>query len=301
MAQLAVKSLLNEHRDIERLLDRLVAVLEAKAAKIRWMSSDREELRGLLDSCREVIDCHMRREEEVLFPALEKFLPREEGPLSVLRHEHATLRSNFLRFRQSQEALERGGHQALKIEDLLSSGRATIQVLRDHIYKEDAVFFPLIARLLPLELDRALAAQMEAIGSPKTVAEGEKRVSYNKREMIDKLKLEVSVIRDGGYNPSVHEPHRELQLFRDSITCLNFGLEIKEEPCEHCFLMRFVPPAHRNKTEPCHYIPLNSRGDTIASLQEKGDKDALEAALLSWLYATISRLESEIARERRAS
>jgi len=128
-------------------------------------------------------------------------------------------------------------------------------------------------------------------------AEGSKPMQFNKRDMIEQLKLEISIIRDGGYNPSVRRPRQQLRTFRDSITCLNVGLERKEFPCDQCFLIQFVPPEHRDKVEPCHLIPLNERGQTIASLQNQADRDKLEAALLTWLHATISSLEKEIARE----
>ena len=122
-------------------------------------------------------------------------------------------------------------------------------------------------------------------------------MEFDKRDTIEKLKLEISMICDGGYNPTVREPRKEPRIFRDSMTCLKMRLEEKQLPCQHCFLIQFVPPEHRDKPEPCHYIPLNSRGDTIASLQPEGDRDKLEAALLSWLSATIARLQKEVAQE----
>ncbi len=123
-------------------------------------------------------------------------------------------------------------------------------------------------------------------------------MSFNKEEMIDKLKLEISIIRDGGYNPSVREPRKEPRIFRDSITCLNVGLEEgmpKKELCTNCVFAEFVPPEHRNGEYPCYRIPLNSRGDTVASLQSRGDREKLETALLTWLYKTVAKLEKEVA------
>jgi hypothetical protein len=120
-------------------------------------------------------------------------------------------------------------------------------------------------------------------------------VEFDKKEMIEKLKLEIEVMERGGYQPSVREPRRELHIFRDSVTCLNFALDQKREPCEHCFLSVFVPPEHMDKEEPCHHIPLNARGDTIVSLEAKGDPDKLRAEVLAWLKATVARLQSELA------
>jgi len=115
----------------------------------------------------------------------------------------------------------------------------------------------------------------------------------DRKELIEKLKLEIEVIEKGGYYPSVRDPRRELRIFRDSVSCLNVGLEEKKYPCTHCFLMEFVPPEYRNAADPCAYIPLNERGDSIASLEAAGDRDRLREALLGWLRSTIARLEAE--------
>jgi hypothetical protein len=116
---------------------------------------------------------------------------------------------------------------------------------------------------------------------------------FDKQELIDRLKLEIDVIEKGGYYPSVREPRRELRIFRDSVSCLNVGLEEKKEPCIHCFLMEFVPPEHRDKEDPCHYIPLNEAGETVASLSAQGDRERLQDAVLQWLKTTVARLEAE--------
>jgi len=121
-------------------------------------------------------------------------------------------------------------------------------------------------------------------------------VSFDKKEMIEALKLEIEVIERGGYHPSVHEPHRVSRTFRDSVTCLNVGLEAKEHACSECFLIEFVPPALRESGgDVCHKIPLNERGDTVESLEREGNPDKLQAAVLSWLKRTVARLEAEVA------
>lgn len=114
-----------------------------------------------------------------------------------------------------------------------------------------------------------------------------------KQDVIDKLRLEAGIIRDGGYNPSVRDPRKQPRIFRDSVTCLNIGLEVKREPCSDCLLMQFVPPEHRNRENPCHHIPLNERGDTVASLEASPDRDKLEQSLLGWLEGAIARAEKE--------
>jgi hypothetical protein len=116
---------------------------------------------------------------------------------------------------------------------------------------------------------------------------------FDKKEMLEKLKSELEILDKGGYEPSSYKPYRMPRVFRDSVSCPNVGLEIKIEPCSHCFLMEFVPVEHRDKENACHYIPLNERGDTVASLDRLGNEDAVHAALRSWLQETIARLARE--------
>ena len=118
-------------------------------------------------------------------------------------------------------------------------------------------------------------------------------MKYDKQEIIAKLKLEAGIIRDGGYNPSVRDPHSQPRIFRDSVSCLNVGLEVKKEPCDDCLLMLFVPPGERHKENPCHHIPLNEKGDTVASLEAAGDREKLENTLLAWLEKAIESAEKE--------
>lgn len=115
------------------------------------------------------------------------------------------------------------------------------------------------------------------------------------RDMINQLKLERSILRDGGYGRSVHTATKEEQLFRDSVTCLNVGQTVRKHPCSDCLLWEFVPKEKTEEDIPCHHIPLNTERATIADLEERGDRDGAEEALLSWLDNTIAKLEKELA------
>jgi hypothetical protein len=116
------------------------------------------------------------------------------------------------------------------------------------------------------------------------------------REILDELKLQRSILQDGGYGRSVRTPWKPTALFRDSVTCLNFGEAVRKHPCSECLLWEWVPETHQNEEIPCHHIPLNEKGDSIATLQEEADRDRAEQALLAWLDATIERLEERLRR-----
>ena len=116
------------------------------------------------------------------------------------------------------------------------------------------------------------------------------------KEMIQQLKFEIEMIEKGGYHPSVRQPRRDPEIFRDSITCLNVGLEEKKHACSSRFLSEFAPPEVRNSNDDiCHKIPLNEKGDTVETLKAEGDPYKLRAVVLGWLKKTVANLEQEIA------
>ena len=118
----------------------------------------------------------------------------------------------------------------------------------------------------------------------------------DKRAVVDALKLEISMIRDGGYNPPAGHSREKPRLLRDSITCPNVTLpdDKKEVPCEECMLHRFLPAGHPHRDIACYDIPLNQNGDTLAKLAQETDPEKVQAALLSWLYKTVAKLEAEL-------
>jgi len=116
----------------------------------------------------------------------------------------------------------------------------------------------------------------------------------SRKEILDQLRLEREILKDGGYGRSVRTPWKEERLFRDSITCLNVGETVKKHPCNECLLWQWVPEDRRNEDIPCHFIPLDERGRTVAQLEDAGERDEAEEALLAWLDHAILELESSV-------
>ena len=120
-------------------------------------------------------------------------------------------------------------------------------------------------------------------------------MAFDKKGMIEQLKFEIQMIEKGRYYPSVREPRHDPEIFRDSVTCLNVGLEEKEHPCSSCFLSEFSPPELRDSQgNICHKIPLNEKGDTVESLKCEDDPYKLQATVLGWLKKTVEKLEKEV-------
>jgi hypothetical protein len=116
----------------------------------------------------------------------------------------------------------------------------------------------------------------------------------NPQKLMEALKFELYFLEHGGYQRSVREPRHELAVFRDSPSCLNYGLPVRKHPCSDCFLINFVPQEKRGESVPCHHIPLNDRGDTLEALEGYGRDFEVQEKLREWLKKTIAELEASL-------
>ena len=75
----------------------------------------------------------LTKEEKILFPELEKFIPREGGPTGMMIHEHNELVNLIKEFKS-----------AIRIKDfqkLSDAGNSILSILRPHIDKENNILF----------------------------------------------------------------------------------------------------------------------------------------------------------------
>ena len=84
--------------------------------------------------------CHHGKEEDLLFPALESNgMPVDSGPIAVMLHEHRLGREFVGRMATALPAVA-DGDEAAKAE-FAAAGRGYIELIRNHISKEDGVLF----------------------------------------------------------------------------------------------------------------------------------------------------------------
>lgn len=159
MQHKAIQHLAREHARLEQFLSALDPLLAPPRDEAAAGAHVRELLERFV-SAWPGIERHMAK-EEALFAVLERHLPRDHGPLSVLRSEHVDVFQNFSRMREAATPGRRQSPRAL--EDVLEFARTTVQVIRDHMYKEDRVLFPLVARLLAPDADAELLVRMEGM------------------------------------------------------------------------------------------------------------------------------------------
>lgn len=99
---------------------------------------------------------HRRKEEEILFPALARHFPPNIGPVSCMLEEHRDEKVHLDGLRRALEAGER--------EVVITHGRHILKHLRNHIWKEDNILFPMAERLLGAEEIEVVRKGFQAIG-----------------------------------------------------------------------------------------------------------------------------------------
>jgi len=150
----------DEHRVIEKVLDAMERQLPREPI-------DREFFRQAIEFLRNFADgCHHAKEEVELFPVLESAgIPREGGPIGCMLHEHAQGRLLIGVIADNLDAAAHG--DAAAAQDLHRAAAAYIDLLRQHIAKEDNVLFvladealgPQEQRLMREAFDRADRSQ----------------------------------------------------------------------------------------------------------------------------------------------
>ena len=118
-------------------------------------------------------------------------------------------------------------------------------------------------------------------------------MTTDERDMLEILKSELDFIESGGYGRSVRTPWQSKSTFQDSLSCINYGYPYRAHPCNECHLLDFVTPEHRFEDVPCHFIPLNTDGETIEELESQDNQQKLEREVERWLREKISRMEEE--------
>ena len=160
----AIEVLLEEHRqlmipirNLERAVESLASRGEAAlpAARTVLTEAARMVTTRLLD--------HARKEDEVLFPALERTFDRDHGPTAVLRAEHQDIAAQAHVFKRTVHELERVEHPAIlaggsalgalasgegDVTRIVTLARALIGLLEAHFGKEEEILFPMARQML---------------------------------------------------------------------------------------------------------------------------------------------------------
>ena len=145
-----------EHTELRAHLDHLRALADAVETTDEHVLRDR--LGQVVRFLRDGILPHAATEEETVYPAVDRLLRALGGATATMVLEHELIGA---RVEELDRLAATGGYAAATRAELHRSLIALEAVLRGHFEKEERVYVPLLAYLIPAE-SAALAAQLEA-------------------------------------------------------------------------------------------------------------------------------------------
>jgi hemerythrin-like domain-containing protein len=155
----AVEMLLEDHRDIERML----AVLAGAMTRLRnGESVDGQALKQIVEFLLEYADhYHHVREEQHIFPVLERYpLLTMAGRLDCMPGEHEIGRQVTTTLREATERYGSGDVSAAS--DFVDAAGKYLQLLAHHMGIEEGVLFELAEKVVSDEDDAAMAEGLAA-------------------------------------------------------------------------------------------------------------------------------------------
>lgn len=170
----------------------ILRVIRVLGGLVNSFEANGEFLGSALERCVEFLRlfadaCHHGKEEDLLFPILEsRGIPRDGGPIGVMLYEHKVARQLT---RDMHDALARcraGETTARAI--FCQAARGYIDLLTNHIFKEDNILFNIGARLMDAGDQTKLATQFCAVNC--RVFEGKRREQL--QQMAHDLESECS-------------------------------------------------------------------------------------------------------------
>lgn len=159
----ATEQLRAEHDGILTMLEILEEICERMTA---GKKANLDHLEKIVEFLSVFADqCHHGKEEGLLFPALEKAgIPREGGPIGVMLTEHDHGREHIRNMRKALAELKEGREGE---ERFVEAATGYIELLRNHIQKENNVLFIMAEKSLSESEQESLLDQFETLEKEK--------------------------------------------------------------------------------------------------------------------------------------
>ncbi len=143
-----IEVLMDEHQLILAVLDSL------EEAADRLDNGDLVDPDFFLDSAEFVAvfadKCHHAKEEDILFVAMTAMdMPQDSGPVAVMLAEHDEGRQYTAGFRSAAQQVKDG--DAAAAADVVRNAYDYVNLLREHINKEDNVLYPMAEQIIPMD------------------------------------------------------------------------------------------------------------------------------------------------------
>jgi hemerythrin-like domain-containing protein len=147
---------LEEHTEALIQLKKLNKAVDAFSQN-GYSSRNYGELVAALKFINEEVTVHNLKEEEALFPVIERYV---EGPTNILRIDHRLLKKEFTRLARAVARVNKHRDSFSGVKHLRTVAQSVVQILVNHIHKENLILFPFVQRFLTREELREIARRM---------------------------------------------------------------------------------------------------------------------------------------------
>ena len=148
--------LMKEHEDALSKLQ----LLKKSAQEIKKKGYSEKAFKSICKAA-EYIDVevriHNKHEEDALFTLIEKYV---DGPTQVMREDHVHMAKIYKKLRYSIKALKENHDDKTARIELTDSAEAIVQLMVNHIHKENQILFPMIQRFCTKEELRDVAKKL---------------------------------------------------------------------------------------------------------------------------------------------
>ncbi len=115
------------------------------------------QMSAALHFIEEEVSVHNHKEEEALFPVLERYV---DGPTRIMRDDHKKLRKGFQQLSTAIADVRKNRDSFSAIKRLRIVAKGVVQMFVNHIHKENYILFPLVQKLLNKDELREVAKKM---------------------------------------------------------------------------------------------------------------------------------------------
>ncbi|HTK82661.1 MAG TPA: hemerythrin domain-containing protein [Bacteroidota bacterium] len=151
--------LMHEHEEGMKYLDKLrdaADYIQANGFSFKAFEDVAEAIRFIDNEIRR----HNEKEEKYLFPLVEVHV---HGPGEVMHNEHRELWRAFKSLRECVKEVEEMKIYPTTVRDLIRLSHAIVDLLSNHIRKENEVFFPMAKNILTKDEYELLTKEMNSI------------------------------------------------------------------------------------------------------------------------------------------
>ena len=176
----ATEQLKTEHKAVKLMMKILVAACDRLKEGNKPIIADFDDM---IDFLKIFVDqCHHGKEEQILFPQMEKAgVPKENGPIGVMLVEHEQGRGYIRGMSQAIADYKSGTTDATQV--LIENVTLYIELLDQHIYKENNVLFAMADKLFSEELQNQLFDRFEEL-EEKVIGAGKHEELHRRLERL---------------------------------------------------------------------------------------------------------------------